>query len=282
MLSRWPPGRFDEDMNPENSGDESYTMQPIGFYYGRESYSYQAPRQATLAPEARGIVKLIPGRNYEQALRELDGFERIWLLYLFHHNRNWKPMVQPPRHSHHKVGVFASRAPYRPNPIGMSAVKLLKIKGLEIHVQGSDILNDTPILDIKPYLPYADSFSESRAGWTENASPEDYYRIRIAGLFGEKSDFIHRRTNLDPEDFARLQLEYRPLDPSRKRIRRTARGGILAHRTWRIDFSIDEEKKEVTLEDIHSGYSEEELADVNDPYQDKALHRDFKEEFYRE
>ncbi len=266
-------------MKLENFRDETYAIHPIGFYYARENYSYQAPRQATLAPQTEGLIKLLSGHNYEQALRELDGFERIWLIYLFHHNRNWKPMVQPPRNSSHKVGVFASRAPYRPNPIGMSAVRLLKIKGLEIHVQGSDILNETPILDIKPYLPYADAFPVSRAGWTETVSPDDYYRVLVTDSFSAKSDFISKRTNLNPEDFARLQLEYKPLDSSRKRVSRSEAGGTLAHRTWRIDFTIDEEKKEVTLENIRSGYSEEEMADPDDPYLDREIHREFRTKF---
>jgi tRNA-Thr(GGU) m(6)t(6)A37 methyltransferase TsaA len=101
-------------------------------------------------------------RNFEQALKDLEGFERIWVIYLFHLNDSWKPMVTPPRNKGKKVGVFASRSPHRPNGIGLSCVTLNRIEGLNIYISNSDILDGSPVLDIKPYLPWSDSFPDSK------------------------------------------------------------------------------------------------------------------------
>jgi tRNA-Thr(GGU) m(6)t(6)A37 methyltransferase TsaA len=106
------------------------------------------------------------GQDFEQALLDLASFSHIWLIYGFHSAKGWKPMVLPPR-GDKKRGVFATRSPYRPNPIGISVVKLVKISGLKIHVQGTDLLDGTPIYDIKPYIPYADSISDANAGWID-------------------------------------------------------------------------------------------------------------------
>jgi tRNA-Thr(GGU) m(6)t(6)A37 methyltransferase TsaA len=106
------------------------------------------------------------GQDFEQALLDLASFSHIWLIYGFHSAKGWKPMVLPPR-GDKKRGVFATRSPYRPNPIGISVVKLVKISGLKIQVQGTDLLDGTPIYDIKPYIPYADSISDANAGWID-------------------------------------------------------------------------------------------------------------------
>jgi tRNA (Thr-GGU) A37 N-methylase len=98
--------------------------------------------------------------------------ERIWLLFVFHNNSNWKAQSSPPVAPNRKIGVFATRSPYRPNPIGLSCVELVKIEKLKIYVRNFDLLDNTPILDIKPYIPYSDSFPDALGGFTDSA--EDF------------------------------------------------------------------------------------------------------------
>ena len=133
-----------------------------------------------MVQEARAVLKLNPDPEYRVALTHLDGFSHIWVLFVFHQHvaQGWRPTIEPPRlDAPRKVGVFASRSPHRPNAIGMSAVKLEKIDvdapgGIEIHVSGVDILDGTPILDIKPYLPFADCIQDAHAGWAGSEIPK--------------------------------------------------------------------------------------------------------------
>lgn len=100
------------------------------------------------------------------AFRDLQGFDRIWLIFLFHRSEGWKPEVRPPRGGG-KRSVLATRSPHRPNALGLSAVKLLAVEPNALTVQGIDLLDGTPILDIKPYVPYSDAFADSSAGWID-------------------------------------------------------------------------------------------------------------------
>ena len=133
------------------------------------------PRQSGLVSEARG--KLIFEKEYRavEAFRGLEEFSHIWVLWQFSESirEDWSPTVRPPLLGGNKrVGVFATRSPFRPNPIGLSCVKLEKIEhtktdGPVLYVSGADILNDTPIYDIKPYLSYADSYPDAVGGFTD-------------------------------------------------------------------------------------------------------------------
>jgi len=129
-------------------------IKPIGILHSELIQRYETPRQGVLAKGSTAVIQLNPKYNFEQAVKDLDGFDRIWIIYQFHLNKNWKPLVTPPRHTRNKVGVFATRAPYRPNQIGLSCVKLEKVEGLKIFISESDILDGSPVLDIKPFLPY--------------------------------------------------------------------------------------------------------------------------------
>lgn len=154
-------------------------MQPIGFIKTCFTEKFGVPRQSLMIQEATGVLKLNPDPKFRDALNHLEGFSHVWILFQFHQhaNKEWTPTIQPPRvGAPRKVGVFASRSPHRPNGIGMSAVKLEKIDldapgGIEIHLSGVDILDGTPVLDIKPYLPFADSIPEATAGWATGEIP---------------------------------------------------------------------------------------------------------------
>lgn len=146
----------------------SIELDPIGIVHSPFKEATGTPVQASMAQGAVGTVEVFGA--FADGLRDLDGFDRIWLLYWF--DRAAAPkLIVTPYMDDQPHGVFATRAPARPNPIGMSAVRLLRIEGCTLHVADVDILDGTPLLDIKPYVPTFDAFSNSRAGWCDQALP---------------------------------------------------------------------------------------------------------------
>ena len=259
-------------------------MTPIGTFYGDAVYKYDAPRQGRLFAGHPGRIELKPGMNFETALRDLDGFERIWVIFKFHENEGWRPTTRPPvpPKGKDRVGTFASRSPYRPNPIGLSCVRLLKIEGLTLYVDEADLLNGTPVLDIKPYIPMADAFPDAKAGWVEE-QVGDSWTIQVDAQFESQNRWIAEHSVFDLFSFAQVQLSRGNFskdvfDSSRRRltIDSMAHTGVLAYRTFRIHFSYDEPERQVLLQRITSGYSAEELEPgAEDKYGDKDLHREF-------
>lgn len=154
---------------------EPYSLEAIGFLNTCFKEKFGIPRQPRLVPGAHGTLKFKDNPFLKTALRGLEGFSHLWIIFLFHRHdaKNWKPSIRPPRlGGAKKIGVLASRSPHRPNPIGLSAVKLERIDfdapgGVELHLSGVDFLDGTPVLDIKPYIPYADSIPDASAGWAE-------------------------------------------------------------------------------------------------------------------
>lgn len=134
------------------------------------------PRQSNLAPGTEALVVFQPEYRRPEALRGLSGFSHIWLIWQFSEavREDWSPTVRPPRLGGNKrMGVFATRSPYRPNPIGLSSVKLLAVEdhpeyGMVLRVSGADLLNGTPIYDIKPYLPSVDSHPDAIGGFADD------------------------------------------------------------------------------------------------------------------
>ena len=154
---------------PESA--ECFTSQAIAHVRSPYVRRMDAPHQATVVQgtetgdAAEAVIEFVAGFP-EAAFRDLAGFQRIWLLFAFHRSEGWKAEVRPPRGGG-KRSVLATRSPHRPNAIGLSAVELLAVEGTCLRVRGVDLLDGTPILDIKPYVPYADAFPESRAGWID-------------------------------------------------------------------------------------------------------------------
>jgi|ERR1035438_1040753 tRNA-Thr(GGU) m(6)t(6)A37 methyltransferase TsaA len=152
--------------------DSTFTYRPIGLVRTPYARRIDAPHQpsvvagtATGAP-AEATLELDAALP-ETVLRDLAGFERVWLIFAFHQSEGWTPLVQPPRGPRGKRGVLATRSPHRPNAIGLSAVELLSIEGRTLRLRGVDLLDGTPVLDLKPYVPYADAFPGARAGWID-------------------------------------------------------------------------------------------------------------------
>ncbi len=146
----------------------AHGLTPIGVIHSPFRAAPGTPIQPASAGEAEGTVEVFP--EFEEGLRDLAGFERLWLLYDFDRAGPAQLRVVPFRDTVER-GIFATRAPCRPTPIGLSCVRLVAIDGRRLTVAGVDVLDGTPLLDIKPYVPEFDAYPHSRAGWLE-ASPE--------------------------------------------------------------------------------------------------------------
>ena len=150
---------------------------PIAFARSPYKERYGAPHQPSVirgtreAREAEGRIELAPNIPTE-ALLHLEGFDYVWAIYVFHLNDGWKPLVRPPRTPDVAHGVLATRAPHRPNPIGLTCARIISVKGRTVTIDEHDLLDGTPVLDLKPYLPYADAHPNARAGWTEHVPPD--------------------------------------------------------------------------------------------------------------
>ncbi len=149
-----------------------YPFRPIATLNTCFKEKFGIPRQMNLVKDAPATLIFLPEFAREEAVRELSGFSHIWILFVFHKaiTKDWPVMVRPPRlGGNKKVGVFASRSPFRPNSVGMSAVELKSVEitsiGPVLHLTGVDILDQTPVLDIKPYLPYSDIIPHARGGF---------------------------------------------------------------------------------------------------------------------
>jgi len=153
------------------SHHSQFSYQPIGILHSSYTRRIDAPHQGTVVEgtesgqPALATLELAEWLD-EQVVQDLSGFERIWLIFAFHLSEGWKSMVKPPRGGP-KRGVLATRSPHRPNAIGLSAVELVAIEGRTLQLRGVDLLDGTPVLDIKPYVPYADAFLDARAGWID-------------------------------------------------------------------------------------------------------------------
>lgn len=193
---------------------QTFESQPIGILRTDFREKFGVPRQSLMVTEARGVLKLNPVPTYRAALNHLETFTHVWVIFVFHQEigRPWAPCTQPPRAGLVKdLGVFASRSPRRPNPIGLSALKLERIDyravgGIEIHFSGVDILDETPVLDIKPYIPYADKIDDAGSGWAVEDS--ECHPVR----FSPQSEEALDKTQ-DPSHLKKLITQILERDP---------------------------------------------------------------------
>lgn len=154
---------------------EEMAMKVIARIHTDFSDKFGIPRQSGLVPELEAMIEFLPEFRNADTVRGLDGFSHLWLIWQFSKavRNTWSPTVRPPRLGGNKrIGVFATRSPFRPNAIGLSCVKLIKIEketdqGPLLYVSGADLLDGTPIFDIKPYLSYSDSIPDAMGGFTD-------------------------------------------------------------------------------------------------------------------
>ncbi len=154
----------------------SFEFSSIGVIHSCFKQKFGIPRQPGLVIEAQASLELLSPYDCAEALTELAGFSHLWIIFVFHQSLRdgWCPTVRPPRlGGNRRIGVFASRSPFRPNPIGLSVVRLQGIVEQDgkrlLKLGGIDLLDGTPVLDIKPYLPYGDAIADARAGYAQAA-----------------------------------------------------------------------------------------------------------------
>lgn len=184
---------------------DEITIKPVAYYRGPFGGKFGIPRQSALAPAVEGRIVFEAAYRIREALRGLEGFERLWLMWGFSANKpakgEWQPTVRPPRlGGNAAMGVWATRSPYRPNPLGLSCVELVRVDGLELVVRGADLMDGTPIYDIKPYIPYADAYPQARSGFVSGA-PEATLRVEIPAelpLSDSQREALSQVLALDP------------------------------------------------------------------------------------
>ncbi len=193
------------------------------------------PRQSGLSDALTGIIVFEPKYRDPNALRGLEGFSHLWLIWEFSESirGDWSPTVRPPRLGGNTyMGVFATRSPFRPNPIGLSCVKLEAIEsgtpeGTRLHVSGIDMMDGTPILDIKPYLPYADSHPEAVGGFADRVSD---YALEVS--------FPQELLNRVPEDKRRALIDVLSQDPRPGYRREDSRAFGIAFAGMDVRFTV--------------------------------------------
>lgn len=174
-----PKSRPISRTNPARPATEALTLTPVAFTRSCFRDKFGVPRQPGLTRHAWADLVIEPPFDREEAFRGLETCSHIWLTFQFHEavREEWRPVVRPPRlGGNKKVGVFASRSPFRPNSLGLSVVRnegLQRVDGrLVLRIRDHDLIDGTPILDIKPYLPFADSIPDARIGWADSAPTE--------------------------------------------------------------------------------------------------------------
>ena len=200
------------------SGDEQpqrFTFDVIGVVHSPFKEKFGIPRQPGLVTAAQATIELLPPYDRDEAVRGLDGFSHLWISFVFHGvpQGEWSPTVRPPRlGGNQRLGVFATRSTHRPNPIGLSVVELINIKRKEgrllLYINGADLLDGTPVLDIKPYVPYVDSIPDARGGFAAEL-PQPQLRVEFsdqaaavcaarATELPQLRQFIEQMLQLDP------------------------------------------------------------------------------------
>jgi tRNA-Thr(GGU) m(6)t(6)A37 methyltransferase TsaA len=223
----------------------SLNLRPIGYISTAQPLKFHAPHQPAEACESRNVLELLPDCGYEQALQDVAGFDRIWLIWWFHRNPNWRPLVLPPRGPARRRGVFATRSPHRPNPVGLTPVRLLAIEGRRLILGPCDLVDGTPVLDIKPYVPSYDAFPDAAAGWIDAVDAEleqpARYNVDLCAHAEAQGQWLQEEWGID---FTPRLKEILARDPSPHRTRRIKRRGDKLREigcgAWRAVFEVEQ------------------------------------------
>ncbi len=252
-------------------------IDPVAYFSSSFRDKPDLPRQGSLALHNQGVLQFLPGKNYEQALEDLQGIDRIWIVFWMHKVSSWRPKIQPPR-SVSKKGVFATRSPHRPNPIGLSCVKLISVVGLNLVIEGHDLLDGTPILDVKPYLSYADSFPDAGCGWLDEMGSLSPNKVIFSTLALEQITFLEKAGLSNLLCNLEERLRFFTKETSCNRIEKISSDLYLqAYKSWRLIFQKD---KEITVMALFSGYKQEVLEGASESvWGDLSLHQSFLEVF---
>lgn len=243
-------------------------VQPIGVLRCQKRSEFLTPVQPEGA-EALSHVELHPGHNFEVALQGLEKFTRIWLIWWFDRKTGWKPKVLPPRGRSGRQGVFATRSPHRPNAVGMTPVRLHEIKERTLTVSEHDLLDGTPILDIKPYIPRFDSFPNEATGWFAQVEREGQsYRIQLSPQAKDQFEWLKsREPDLQPRVESLLTVD--PYPHRTRRIVPYEHGYRMSCGDWRLYYTLH--AREVHISEITSRFETRTA--------DSELHREFLTRF---
>lgn len=235
---------------------DSWRLETVAVMHSPYRERFGIPRQPGLVTEVIGEVRLLPPYDDPDMVRGLAEFSHIWLTFVFDRctDRGWRPLVRPPRlGGNRSVGVWASRSPFRPNFLGLSAVRLLEVVERPsplLRVAGMDLLDGTPVVDIKPYLPYADSLADARGGFAPEAPP-----VRLAVRFSAAAERDLAAT-ADPPGLRRLVSAVLALDPRPAYRQGPEPGRLYGMRldAFEVRWTVDERGIEVrTLEPAGPG-----------------------------
>ena len=241
------------------------TLEAIGYLRNALATKVEAARQPRAAAGAAARIELLPGRNFEHALEDLASWELIWVIFWFHLNSGWRPKVLPPRSTTGRKGVFSTRSPHRPNPIGMSVVRLERVEGLNLYIRDADMLDGTPVLDIKPYIAYTDAHPEAGTGWLQSADaraqptdPVRAYPVQFEAIAADQAAWIEAHAGLALRERIDSTLSLGPEPHPYRRIRRLGNGMQLAVKEWRIRFTVT--GRNVRVLEIGSGFRDSQIA----------------------
>lgn len=262
----------------ETPKPDALVVHPIGVVRSPFKERLSAPRQPSAARGVPGRIELFAATGIEHALTDLASFRFIWVVFWFHLNHGFRPKVRPPR-SAERRGVFATRSPYRPNPIGLSAVELVGVEGRVLHIRNVDMLDETPVLDIKPYVPYVDAIPDASNGWLDDAErprdPLPEYAVEFSEHAREQLAFLAERHDVHLAEPVVQVLKLGPSPHPYRRIKRNGDAWVLAHKEWRLDFQV--QGRAVLVVRVRSGYRPSEIFGPDG----EALraHREFAERF---
>ena len=253
------------------------TFTPIGVVRTPFSDKVSAPRQPHAAGGAEGTIELVPGLGLEHALSDIEGWDYLWVVFWFHLNEGWRPKVLPPRSAGKRRGVLSTRSPHRPNPLGLSAVRLERVDGLTLHISDVDMLDGTPVLDIKPYVAYTDAIADASGGWlTGEDAPRDpipQFEVIWDAVAVEQAAWVEAQTGLPLQARATATLALGPEPHPYRRIRREVSGFTLCVKDWRLRFDVD--GRRVNVSSVESGVRPSLLNGKGEADAELALHREY-------
>jgi tRNA (adenine37-N6)-methyltransferase len=249
-------------------------LRPIGVIHTPFQDRAEAPRQPRAALGVEGTVELFSSDGIEHALEDLEAWSHVWLLFWFHLNEGWRPKVMPPR-STRRRGVLSTRAPYRPNPIGLSVVELVRVRGLVLDVKNVDMLDGSPLIDIKPYVAYTDAIPGAGSGWLEPDDPGVRYDVVFDEAALVQAAYLRERFSLELVEPITRVLELGPQPHAYRRIKHERGVFRLAVKEWRAQFRVDGTC--ITVLSLGTGYRPRELADPDNAALE--AHREFVARF---
>lgn len=231
---------------------DALVLRPIGVVRTPFVEKKDAPRQPAAARGVRGRVELETSAEMRDAACDLDSWTHVWIVYVFdRRGAGWRPKVQPPR-SDRRRGVLSTRSPHRPNPIGLSVVRLERVEDCTLHILDVDMLDGSPVLDVKPYVPYTDAVADAGDGWLRQ-DPCPSWRVEWSDEARDAAEWLASQ-GVALREAADAVLALGPAPHAYRRIRRDKGALVLAVKEWRVRFVADSGGRVVRVHGVESGF----------------------------